>query len=253
MGNTKLVAALLLMLGALAAAPKTHAEVGVPDLDEWIKEAATIEGDFPRRLVFLTAMPEKGQGLPEFLALDARAFNDLGFFQMVDTRNAAWDLKLNASRLAKSPRDSFDLVVELTGADTVVLAPASGEWTFFRKVDKERKVVLRAPPPSSVTPKDVAGWLLSALGWDGVVISQKDDFVLVGSTAAMLGTSDIQALAVADSERKFSLREDERKGSGLLGLATTKGGVGIFDVVLLGQGVSSIPAGTKLIIERKAK
>ena len=73
----------------------------------------------------------------------------------------------------------------------------------------------------------------------------------MGSTAAILGAGQIQALAVGDSISKFSLKADERKGAGLLSLSENKDGVAVFDIVFLGQGVKDLPTGTKLIIEKK--
>jgi peptidyl-tRNA hydrolase len=61
----------------------------------------------------------------------------------------------------------------------------------------------------------------------------------------------IQALAVDNSSAKIILKANERIGAGLLSLREAKMGVGIFDVVFLGQGITSIPVGTKLVIEKK--
>lgn len=239
----------LALAGLAAASDRALAEEGVPDVASWAKEVVDVGGAFPRRIAFVASLPEKGQGAPVFLELDAAEFNKLGFFQTKDSRDLAWDMKLNASRFAD--RDPYDVVVELTGADTLVVAPESGSWSFVRKSGDGRDVVLEAKAPKSRTPKAIAAWLPSALGWDGVVLARKDDFLLVGSTVAILSTPDIQALAVSSSADKFGLRASERQGAGLLGLAETKDGVGVFDIVLLGQGVTEIPVGTKLIIEKK--
>lgn len=220
-----------------------------PPLAKWAEEAKGKTGAFPHVVAIVTALPEKGKGEPKFLNLDAAAFNKLSYFQLPNQASAAWDMKLNAAKFAEL--DSIDVVLQTTRADTVLLASDKGDWTFFRS-DKGKRVALhKAKGPGSTKPEAIAAWIPTALGWDGVVIDQKGDFLLVGSTAAILGAGQIQALAVGDSINKFSLKADERKGAGLLSLSENKDGVAVFDIVFLGQGVKDLPTGTKLIIEKK--
>ncbi len=114
-----------------------------------------------------------------------------------------------------------------------------------------RAELLSAKSGKSTKPADIVAWLMAQFGWDGVVLDQRGDYLLVGSTAAILATPQIQALAVGDSTGKLALKAAERKGAGLLSLSDTRGGIGVFDIVFLGQGVTSLPVGTKLIIEKK--
>lgn len=249
MGFAKHLIALLLAVTAGTALAQKKGEAA-PPLDKWMQEALGKTGAFPHVIAFVSKLPEKGKGLPEFLKLDDAAFNKLTYFQSINVLNAEWDVKLNADSFGD--KDAMAVVLDVTKADTVVLAPEKGDWKIMRSgAGGKRQTLATAKKPKSTAPADVAAWLPTALGWDGVVIDQKGDFLLVGSTAAILATPQIQALAVSNSTDKFSLKANERGGAGLLSLSENKDGVGVFDIVFLGQGVTALPTGTKLIIEKK--
>jgi hypothetical protein len=230
---------------AAGAAPITNAA-----LDAWISQTLGKIGSFPRSLAFVTSLPEKGKGDPVYLAIDTAAFNKLSYMQAVNQSNADWNYKLN--RAAYAAMDSLASVLALTKADSVVFAPDKGEWKLLRPIPGNgRNVLFSAKPPKSTAPEDILAWLMAGLGWDGVIIDQKGDILLVGSTVGMLSVPQLQALAIADSAQKITLMANDRKGAGLLSLAAISGGYGAFETIFLGQGVTSLPLGTKLVIEKK--
>lgn len=242
---------MMLALSALSSTTAFAQKKGdaAPPLEKWAEESKGKTGAFPHVIAIVTALPEKGKGEPKFMSLDPATFNKLSYFQVPNQASASWDLKLNAAKFADM--DALDAVLQLTKADTVLLAPDKGDWQFLRGNKGKRTVLHTAKGPGSTKPDAIAAWIPATLGWDGVVIDQKGDFLLVGSTAAILGAGQIQALAVGESIDKFSLKAAERKGAGLLSLSENKDGVAVFDIVFLGQGVTAIPTGTKLIIEKK--
>lgn len=242
---------------APAAAPAAGAPAGAaakakdaaPPIDKWLEEIKSKPSGFPKNLVVLTAMPEKGKGAPKFLSIDTKVFNALSFVQAVDVASADWDIKLNKSKY--EAMDAFETVVQLTKAEMVISAPASGDWEVFDARGGKKTSIKKAPAAKGTTPQDIVTWLFTTLNWDGVVLEQKGDFLLVGAQAQAISSPQIQALAVDNSANKLLLTAAERKGAGLLSLSQAKGGVAVFDVVFLGQGVKALPAGTKLIIEKK--
>ena len=218
----------------------------MPLLERWVAETSDRSGLFPHVIALVTSLPDKGE--PQYMDIDAEAFNKLSYFQVSTPASAAWDYKLNKNKFADG--DALETVLKLTKADTVLLADKT-EWKFLRPNKGKRQVLLTAKPPKSQKPEDIVAWLPQVLAWDGVVIDQRGDFLLVGSTAKIVGAGQVQALAVGDSVDKFGLNKDQRKGAGLLSLSENKGGMAIFDIVFLGQGVTTLPTGTKLIIEKK--
>jgi hypothetical protein len=115
----------------------------------------------------------------------------------------------------------------------------------------QKKPIAKGAAPLGTKEEDLIAWLTTILGWDGVVLEQRGHQLLVGSTSKILAMPQLQALAVDGSSAKIALGQNERKGSGLLSLVYAKSGIGIFDIVFLGQGVKEIPVGTKLVIEKK--
>ncbi len=221
-----------------------------PALKDWIKRPRKNGGAFPRRIAFVSGFGEKGEA-PRFLALVGEDFEKVSYLRAADARSALWDLKLNKKLFEET--DPQDLVFTLTGADAVLVAPDKGDWELLRKDGDRIATVVKRRGLKKPTPAAVADWLVTALGWDGVVLDRTAEYLLVGSTASILKTPEIQALAVSDTADKIVLKADERKGAGLLSVSESDGGFGVFDVVFLGQGVKSIPPGTKLIIERASK
>ena len=217
------------------------------ELDKWVDENLSKPSVVPNRVAFVIDIPKKG--VPQFLLFDAKKFNQLGFFQTVNAAAIAWDLKLN--KRSFTDREGFDVAVTLSRADLIVHAPKVGDWSVFLAKGDRKKPVAKGAPPVGNKEDDLAAWLTTILGWDGVVLEQRGHQLLVGSTSRILSQPQLQALAVEGSASKIGLNQNERKGSGLLSLIYAKAGIGVFDIVFLGQGVKEIPVGTKLVIEKK--
>ncbi len=228
-------------------APAANSDV--PVFDAWVAEASNKAGVLPRSVVFVRSLGETPGSELRFLPLDTEAFNKLSFISAANSINADWDFKLNKRKFAGM--DRLAAVVALTGADCVVLAPEKGEWQLIRPDGVKRTVLSAGQAPKSTGNEDLIEWLFANLGWDGIVLDQKGNYVLVGSTSKSMSFPQIQALAVNNSTAKINLKANERIGAGLLSLREGKLGVGIFDIVFLGQGITSIPVGTKLVIEKK--
>jgi hypothetical protein len=202
-------------------------------------------------VAFVTELPEDAGDVPEFLPVDAAAFQAASYLRAADARSAAWDYALNAAKLAKMA--AAEAVRTITGADTIVVAPSKGPWRILwsGKSGATEETVATAPRPKTTDAPALAAWVQTTLGWDGVVLARRGPFLLVGSTAAILATPGAQALAVAASAERFHLTSDSRQGAGLLSLTESAAGYGVFDVVFLGEDGADIPIGAKLTIERK--
>jgi hypothetical protein len=255
-GGTGAAIALALAVSAFVSAGAFARErkAPPPNPQGWFAKAFAGKEDFdlsgfPHRLVFVTSLPVAGgTEAPGFLALDFAAFNRLGFFQAVDTTSAAWDYKLNPQF---AEQDALTVIMGLVDADTVVVASADGPWQLVRPAGKRKREVLASVDgPGDAKAESIYEWLPTALGWDGVVLAQRGEHLLVASSRKLLDTPEVQALAVEDSADKFALPED-RKGTGLLSLSRADGGIGVFDIVFLAQGITTLAPGTKLLIERK--
>ncbi len=226
-----------------------------PSLDSWLNEMRTRAPVFPRTIVFVKNLNESVSKDPKapkqikFMNVDADGLNNLSNFVVASTMSADWNLKLNKRKYASM--DRLATVFASSGADIVVIAPDSGDWQGFRLEAGKSVQLFTLPAPKVATNDDLIAWLYMALGWDGIVLDQKGDQVLVGSTVKSMAIPQVQALAVGDSVAKVMLKPNERVGAGLLSLREGRGAFGVFDIVFLGQGVTTLQPGTKLVIEKK--
>src|SRR5438132_1590425 len=83
--------------GAAEAASAFESKDGEPNISAWLHEAPDASGEFPRNVAFVTALPEKNDGIPQFMKLDDAAFNAATFLKTASMSTVAWDFKLNSN------------------------------------------------------------------------------------------------------------------------------------------------------------
>ena len=239
---------------SLAAPSVPSVESGAPvppspeDIAEGKRFLQEAMGAFPRRVLVLDDLGDKSA--PRLSTLIHGAENRQGYFDWAQSNQLEWDMKLNYRRFKKVSGAALALM--LSNADLIIHTASSGPWSLYRRGRKNSlQKIGESPAPPKEKMNDIVGWLFSALGWDGVVLGQKGDTLIVGSSRDILKTEGLQALAVNNSHGKWTLQDEERKGSGILSLVKTQGAFGYFDIVFMGSGVKSIPKGTKLILEKK--
>lgn len=218
-------------------------------IEGWIGEVTSRSYPVPRSIVFISSSTNSTAELPKFVEVDVQAFNALSFLKTLDVKNASWDLKLNKYRYRG--RNALEVVHEVTKSELIVVANPDSDWELFHFDGGKSNKIATANKAKSFVPEDLVNWFFSTLKWDGVILDQKGDNLLVGSSSLFLKNPKTQALTALNSENKMSLNGVKIAGTGLLSLSTTHKGYGIFDVVFLGQGISKLPVGTKIIIEKK--
>lgn len=205
-------------------------------------------GAFPKKILILEEMGEDGP--PVLASLNLSENSPQGYFEVAHSKDLEWELKLNYRQNKKAK--GHQLATDLSGADTIVHAPPSGNWSIYRIAKKgSLDKVANRTGPSQRSPKTIVAWIFETLGWDGVVLAQRGESLIVGSSSEILSHDGLQALSVNHSHGKWALPEAERKGSGIMSLVKRDGAFALFDIVFVGSGVNTIPVGTKLIIEKK--
>jgi hypothetical protein len=245
---------------AVAPATNPTADAAAPlpngvNLDVWLNEIRTKAPVFPRSVVFVKNLNEPTSKDPKapkqikFMQVDVDGLNSLSNLVVINSTSADWNTKLNKRKY--SSMDKIATVFAASGADLVIIAPDAAEWQGYRLEAGKAVQVFTTPAPKISSNDDLIAWLYNSLGWDGIVLDQKGDQVLIGSTIKSLAIPQVQALAVNESAAKVNLKPNERVGAGLLSLREGRGAFGVFDIVFLGQGVTTIQPGTKLVIEKK--
>jgi hypothetical protein len=225
-----------------------------PDAATWVKEYLSAEkpteGVFVERIVAVKALPEKG--IPEFPELKRSVLAEATYFQTVDLKNFMWDLRIN-SKDDSELRD-FGFIQKISAADTLLIENGEGKWGVrFKGKNESQNFDTEFKMNPKGEAKDAATALFPLFGYDGIILDTQGTYVLIGSTAKILRQPNVQAMALADSSEKVSLKNVAREGAGLLNLVSVSGGFAVFEITLLGRGLKKLPVGTKVIIERKSK
>ncbi len=224
-----------------------------PDAREWVasinqKELAYLVA--PTSIVLVDGFSEGGvkSGQPLFKKFNHKICRNISFFACSSPRDAAYTALLNKGNIA----GGIPAIFQITDANGAVVLNGEKLALYGKQGGPGIGLAMNKAEYAKLDVRVLADTLLTALGYDAVVIGAKDDYVLVGSTEARLKRPSIQGLIVAGSSDKWTIAGKATKGAGLLSLVSRSGGFGVFQLVLQGDSVGSgIPLGTKVIIESK--
>ena len=255
---TMMIKILILRLSLLTAVvlmPPTFAfAADAPKAADWSKRfvasASKGEGQFP--LIILAVKSLGGSGNPVVLDMNQAELAKNTYFNTADVKNLEWDFRLNS----KDDSELRDLgfLQKVSAADTLLIEMGEGKWgvRFKGKIEADNiDAEFKMNPKADAG--DAAAVLLKLFGYDGVILDVVENYVLVGSTSKILSQPNLQAMALADSSEKISMKKVARDGSGLLSLVDISGGYAVFDITRLGKGMSKLSTGTKVIIEKRSK
>lgn len=237
--------ALAIVLGAwlwsgLARAAEAEApDAWLADFEERAARGAVkMEGAYVARLVVAAA--KGADAAPVVRDVDGAKLARQSFLRAVSA--AAWrEAARYNRRLAQSgdPR----AVLGIAGAD-LLLTP-EGE-TGLRVLDGTGKVqTLASRAPESLAPADLAAYLRETLGYDAIVLEQRDDLILARTPDLRDGRKP-QALALKDSAAKYVVAKGAAEGAGIFELVAAGDGVSVFKRII---GDEALPFGTKLALQ----
>lgn len=239
----------------LVAPPLLIAEVAsrAPDAREWVDSLP--QSDLanliaPTSIVLVDGFTEGGlkSGHPSFKKFNHQICRNVSFFICTPPRDATFTALLNKGNMTGGIASVF----QVSQANGAVVLSGEKVYLYGKQGGPGAELEMTKANFTKLDVRIMTDKILSALGYDAIVIGAKDDYVLVGSTEARLKRSSIQGLIVAGSSDKWSIAGKVTKGAGLLSLVSRSGGFGVFQLVLQGDSVGSgIPLGTKVIIESK--
>ncbi len=161
----------------------------------------------------------------------------------------ALSLNLDA-RLNKKSLSTLSELVGNPAPPDLVFCMCDGSARVYT-LDKSKMAYFDIPKDlGDISKVKNAKDIFSLLGYDAVVLEKKDNLVLVGSGSNFSKAEQIQGLAIAQSESKAFLRQNERKGSGLLEVKGVSGPFAVFEIILLGEGHKDLLPGTKILLQK---
>lgn len=219
------------------------------DLDAWIEKNYINDQNYHFKVaVFASDFNSKSEFVPA--AVTAEEIEAASMFKLVDTSNLAWNYKINARRLVKM--SAHEKIQALVDANYFLFVPEKGKLVFARRGEAGKLTELfsgRLSPEWTWSQRFI--WIQKRFGWDGVVLDASGSQFIAAAPAAFF-KEDIQALAIAKSERSEIMAPSERTGAGLLSVVKAKNGFALFESIFVDNNAKIVP-GTKLIIERRRK
>lgn len=229
----------------LAASLKEWAERSHRDLELNSGSPAIIN-----RLLVISGFDKAGD--PAIITLR----EEQSYFDLVQEAEYRFAELLNLKptrRQARIRKNSRHRNFVMANADLMLVTPTkNAPWSLLRWEDTESSptVLVKAPALGPVQTT-LEGWLNQALNYQGVVLDQKNNFVLAGVFDKPL-SGKRQALAIANSDKHWLIPPDsaQRKGAALLNLVKSEPPYALLKVVVAGKNIIQLPRGTKLIIEQ---
>ena len=180
----------------------------------WRQTASTPE--IPRNILVINNWQDMGSdtSLPQLGFLEPQDCETKSYLQCESHSNLNFSISLNRAVPSKFP--NLESLYKLTNPDVIVMKDGS---TWNLKIKKQSfNVPLNWTPasaPSDIGPLTDA--ISKALGYDGIVLDQRDSYLLIGGSSARLSPDDIQGLVLGGSEKSPSIARDSFKGSALIG------------------------------------
>ena len=238
---------ILLVIGCGMAQSCLVPVVMAKDTASWIAEGR--RNFQPRSVAFLTSFG--GEGQPEFYSLNEQS---LGFIRIMAGEQARLKFMLNdyepnrPGYNANSGVGKIEALQSILELAAVVVAPVGGrkKWTFIGHSNGELVKLAEQPGPRSAE-NGVGGWLMDALGYEGLVVDRRGDLLLVVALPGKL-TGRSQGVVLRQSASRFIYPRDPAAGAALIELVKADGDFGVFRVLLDG-GDGSVVKGAKILLQ----
>lgn len=241
---------LLLLLGA-GHSGITCAEVisTAPDAKVWAselnrKDLNTIKA--PINIVVLQRFrKKKPKSIVKPVKFDHTACGKVSYISCIAPANFSYAVLINKLSVPPSEED----IMSMSGSNALIYN--SGKTVKFTGLSSKEKIVIADTPKlsSSINTQVLFENLFKTLGYDGVVLAKKDDFILIGSLESRLQRSELQALVIRNSSSSFSTPQTQTKdGAALISMLNHSGGYAVFKTIIANNS-ASISIGDKIVIE----
>jgi hypothetical protein len=242
----------------------------VPNLIDWIKEVEakpqSEKTPFLRSIIFVEGVDK--HGIPQFKDFDEKYFNAQSAIRIVPRRTSQLIYKLNqvptfkvhytdqplsetanTSKLTTQDHDLL-LVSEVDALVRIQAHEQGARWNLIYLNENKKLESIYSTPPQQQDSHGAGIWLKSILGYDGHVLAQKENYVLVVSVHGPIPTG-IQGLVVEGAAERPLLRtkNHQHKAQALLEHVQTDGIYTIFRVLLGQSNKAEIGYGSKVLLE----
>ncbi len=226
------------------------------DLNSWLKRIdskASNSLTYVQDVVLISSVGP--DGIPEVKSVTSEPTRHAGFLRYLTKDDVSASLAANTpAGRAKPSRVGKNMALRqialFTGVSALVVADAN-DWTLRPEGSGDQDgIVMPAPKTTDMAALD--RWILDAVGYDGVVLDQQGDRLLVRGDTVRLRGEKAQGLLLENSASKLVLGPNDKKGAALIQKVESDSEHAIFQVVVAGKSGANqrIARGTKVLIER---
>lgn len=242
----------ILALGLGGTTHSTLAEVAssAPEPAEWYQSLTAqdlSQVTAPQNILAVASLSDNSleKGLSTYKQFNFDACREISVFRCFSPIDAAFTAKLN-------PQISFLGLKGLWNFPSVdsVILPLEKVTLYLKQPKLKVNLPISSADYSKANAQLLTDRILTGLGYDGVILATKGDYLLVGSVQSKLQKASKQGLVVGDSHAKWSLVRTKQAGVGLISLVSSSGGLGVFQLLLSSStSQQSVPVGTKIMLE----
>lgn len=247
-----MIQAIVIFILAAFLSEQTDAETPllIPDAQKWSSELKYDEMkdvQAPLRILLLESLVGKrdGNALVKALEFDSAACAQTSYISCVNAADFNYALLINKIPGALTANK----IMDLTGVNAVIY-PNKGRVVFVgasEKVRKELQGIDQLTP--NMDAKLVLNRMLYTLGYDGVVLGIKGDFILVGTLEERLQKPGLQGLLLKDSgSNVFIKTKESRVGAALISLVGQHHGYAVFKIAIKASSFN-MAIGQKVVFE----
>ena len=179
----------------------------------------------------------------DFWPFDKSEFEERSFFEIIDSKEAGFQELLNTRPNKKysydpdykSTEEFFNNLFTTTFVDTIIYGEESAQkWLVYQR-DEDNNSVKLIEETSPETKDSVAlrGWIIKQIGYHGIVVDIKDDYLLVFSYAPLNPGGD--AMLIKNSHVLKQIKKNNNRASAILKLVDEYMGALVFKVVIRGD------------------
>ncbi len=219
-----------------------------PDAKNWSETFDRSDLDrrtVPIRVLVLESLKRSSSGALKTvpLAFNSDMCGQVSFISCVNGADFSYGLKIN-----KVPQTIKDAeLAKVSGADALIYS--DGESVVFANAYGKDLITIKDAPKlnKKLDARRLFDRLLASLGYDGIVLDIKGDYLLVGTFDARLKKRDLQGLLIKHSADSFFIHSKKSKeGAALLSLVGYYGGYAVFKSIIGGD---TVKLGQKVLIE----
>ena len=223
-----------------------------PDAEAWVEslnQDQLMDLKIPRVILVLESPIREKLESSEIkpLHFDYGLCHEMSYLMCVNGDDFSYALLINKL----PPKPTIDELMKLSAADGMIYS--DGAQILFRGRGEIHDVSLAKAKrfAKNFEPRKLLDRLLHVLGYDGVVLDVRGEFILVGTFKYRLKHADAQGLLIKNSSDRLVLGSDiTREGAALITLVGQHQGYAVFRSVISAAS-TVITKGQKVILEER--